>query len=82
MKTSYFHSLGAFDEGMEDYGAENVEMSFRVSFSFEFLPFDSIRKVSMSLPALEYVLWFRNEVTGPASSNSLLLLSDLLQLVQ
>lgn len=26
----YFHRLGAYDEGMESWGSENLEMSFRV----------------------------------------------------
>lgn len=28
---SYFYEIGTYDEGMEIWGAENIEMSFRVS---------------------------------------------------
>lgn len=27
----YFYEIGSYDEGMEIWGAENIEMSFRVS---------------------------------------------------
>ena len=36
INSTYFGILGAYDEGMDIWGGENLEMSFRVStFSFD-----------------------------------------------
>ncbi len=31
---NYFYEIGSYDEGMDIWGAENLEMSFRVNFFF------------------------------------------------
>ena len=32
MNRKYFHTLGEYDPGLEVWGGENLEISFRVSF--------------------------------------------------
>lgn len=34
IERDYFYEIGTYDEGMDIWGAENLEMSFRVIFGF------------------------------------------------
>ena len=38
MNREYFFHMGAFDEGMKIWGAENVELPLRVRFALEYIP--------------------------------------------
>lgn len=37
--SKYFEEIGAYDDGMDVWGGENLEMAWRVSLSFLSLPF-------------------------------------------
>ena len=61
----YFHRLGAYDEGMESWGSENLEMSFRVRervwgefFLIAFLRFGCVAGLWRLFPALALGTYF------------------------
>ena len=37
IERDYFYEIGTYDEGMDIWGAENLEMSFRVNIEMHYL---------------------------------------------
>lgn len=66
IEKSYFYEIGAYDPGMDIWGGENLEMSFRVSIQYSL--FSNIVNFFLYIqPFVDYKLRFLTGTSRDAS---------------